>query len=154
MAGRCKDRKESLTNGDLCSEADSDSTSRRLSFLKMVGKGKMKRESMQDHSSQGPEEEPVEEVPEVKPREPLSGKQSTSESEAVHLYSSIQQHTHIPQKKDQIYLSITNEIYIIKQFLFYMCFSFYSHKMFSSLAIYNSCFVIVCVNVIQYFWLF
>jgi len=88
MAGKCKDRKESLTNGDLCSEADSDSTSRRLSFLKMVGKGKMKRESMQDHSSQGPEEEPVEEVPEVKPREPLSGKQSTSESEAVHLYSS------------------------------------------------------------------
>ncbi|XP_067307312.1 tumor necrosis factor alpha-induced protein 2 [Pseudorasbora parva] len=72
MAGKCKDRKESLTNGDLCSEADSDSTSRRLSFLKMVGKGKMKRESMQDHSSQGPEEEPVEEVPEVKPREPLS----------------------------------------------------------------------------------
>lgn len=80
MAGKCKDRKESLTNGDLCSEADSDSTSRRLSFLKMVGKGKMKRESMQDPSSQGPEEEPVEEVPEVKPREPLSGKQSTSES--------------------------------------------------------------------------
>lgn len=102
MAGKCKDRKESLTNGDQCSEADSDSTSRRLSFLKMVGKGKMKRESMQDHSSQGPEEEPVEEVPEVKPREPLSGKQSTSESEAVQLYSSIQQQTHIPQKKDQI----------------------------------------------------
>ncbi|RXN07959.1 tumor necrosis factor alpha-induced 2-like protein [Labeo rohita] len=69
MAGKCK---ESLTNGDLCSETDADSTSRRLSFLKMVGKGKMKRESMQDHSSQGPEEEPVEEVPEVKPREPLS----------------------------------------------------------------------------------
>lgn len=87
MAGKCKDRKESLTNGDLCSEADSDSTSRRLSFLKMVGKGKMKRESMQDHSSQGPEEEPVEEVPEVKPREPLSGKQSTSESEAVQPFS-------------------------------------------------------------------
>uniref|UniRef100_A0A671S6K8 Tumor necrosis factor alpha-induced protein 2-like n=1 Tax=Sinocyclocheilus anshuiensis TaxID=1608454 RepID=A0A671S6K8_9TELE len=68
MAGKCK---ESLTNGDLCSETDPDSTS-RLSFLKMVGKGKMKRESMQDHSSQGPEKEPVEEVPEVKPREPLS----------------------------------------------------------------------------------
>lgn len=87
MAGKCKDRKESLTNGDLCSEADSDSTSRRLSFLKMVGKGKMKRESMQDHSSQGPEEETVEEVPEVKPREPLSGKQSTSEFEAVQPFS-------------------------------------------------------------------
>lgn len=73
IAGKCKDRKENLTNGDLCSETDADSTSRRLSFLKMVGKGKMKRESMQDHSSsQGPEEEPVEEVPEVKPREPLS----------------------------------------------------------------------------------
>ncbi|TRY99679.1 hypothetical protein DNTS_024673 [Danionella cerebrum] len=72
MAGKCKDRKESLTNGDLCSEADSDSTSRRLSFLKLVGMGKIKRESLQDHSSQGPEEEPVEEVPEVKPREPLS----------------------------------------------------------------------------------
>ncbi|XP_051535381.1 tumor necrosis factor alpha-induced protein 2 [Myxocyprinus asiaticus] len=73
MAGKCKDRKESLTNGDLCSETDADSTSRRLSFLKMVGKGKIKRESLQDHSSsQGPEEEPVEEVPEVTPREPLS----------------------------------------------------------------------------------
>uniref|UniRef100_A0A8C1NCI8 Exocyst complex component 3-like 2b n=1 Tax=Cyprinus carpio TaxID=7962 RepID=A0A8C1NCI8_CYPCA len=77
MAGKCKDRMESLTNGDLCSETDADSTSRRLSFMKMVGKGKMKRESMQDHSSQGPEEEPVEEVPEVKPREPLSGNKST-----------------------------------------------------------------------------
>uniref|UniRef100_A0A671LDZ9 Exocyst complex component 3-like 2b n=1 Tax=Sinocyclocheilus anshuiensis TaxID=1608454 RepID=A0A671LDZ9_9TELE len=72
MAGKCKDRMESLTNGDLCSETDADSTSRRLSFMKMVGKGKIKRESMQDHSSQGPEEEPVEGVPEVKPREPLS----------------------------------------------------------------------------------
>ncbi|XP_051522367.1 tumor necrosis factor alpha-induced protein 2-like [Myxocyprinus asiaticus] len=73
MAGKCKDRKESLTNGDMCSEIDADSTSHRLSFLKMVGKGKIKRESLQDHSSSlGPEEEPVEEVPEVKPREPLS----------------------------------------------------------------------------------
>ncbi|XP_051963617.1 tumor necrosis factor alpha-induced protein 2-like [Xyrauchen texanus] len=73
MAGKCKDRKESLNNGDMCSEIDADSTSRRLSFLKMVGKGKIKRESLQDHSSSlGPEEEPVEEVPEVKPREPLS----------------------------------------------------------------------------------
>lgn len=75
IAGKCKDRKETLTNGDQCSETDADTNSRRLSFLKMVGKGKIKRESMQDHSSsQGPEEETVEEVPEVKPREPLSGK--------------------------------------------------------------------------------
>ncbi|KAI4886494.1 hypothetical protein NFI96_024868 [Prochilodus magdalenae] len=75
MAGRCREnnRKESLPNGDLCSESDADSTSRRLSFLKIVGRGKQKRESMADRSaSPGPEEEPVEEVPEVKPREPLS----------------------------------------------------------------------------------
>ncbi|XP_017550298.1 tumor necrosis factor alpha-induced protein 2 [Pygocentrus nattereri] len=75
MAGRCREnnRKESLPNGDLCSESDGDSSSRRLSFLKIVGRGKQKRESMVDHSaSPGPEEEPVEEVPEVKPREPLS----------------------------------------------------------------------------------
>lgn len=77
MAGRCREnnRKESLPNGDLCSESDGDSTSRRLSFLKIVGRGKQKRESMVDRSaSPGPEAEPVEEVPEVKPREPLSGK--------------------------------------------------------------------------------
>ncbi|KAG9265152.1 exocyst complex component 3-like protein 2 [Astyanax mexicanus] len=75
MAGKCREnsRKESLPNGDLCSESDADSTSRRLSFLKIVGRGKQKRESMVDRSaSPGPEEEPVEEVPEVKPREPLS----------------------------------------------------------------------------------
>ncbi|KAL7831811.1 hypothetical protein AOLI_G00293590 [Acnodon oligacanthus] len=75
MAGRCREnnRKESLPNGDLCSESDGDSSSRRLSFLKIVGRGKQKRESMVDRSaSPGPEEEPVEEVPEVKPREPLS----------------------------------------------------------------------------------
>ncbi|MCJ8740040.1 hypothetical protein PDJAM_G00054380 [Pangasius djambal] len=74
MAGRCREslRKESLPNGDLCSESDADSTSRRLSLLKIVGRGK-KRESLVDHSaSPGPEEEPVEEVPVVKPREPLS----------------------------------------------------------------------------------
>ncbi|KAI5626763.1 tumor necrosis factor alpha-induced protein 2 isoform X2 [Silurus asotus] len=74
MAGRCKEslRKESLPNGDLCSESDADSTSRRLSLLKIVGRGK-KRESLIDRSaSPGPEEEPVEEVPVVKPREPLS----------------------------------------------------------------------------------
>ncbi|XP_076832400.1 exocyst complex component 3-like protein 2 [Brachyhypopomus gauderio] len=75
MAGRCREslRKESLPNGDLCSDADSDVTSRRLSFLKIVGRGKQKRESMVERSaSPGPEEDSVEEVPEVKPREPLS----------------------------------------------------------------------------------
>ncbi|XP_028276035.1 tumor necrosis factor alpha-induced protein 2-like [Parambassis ranga] len=69
-------RKESLTNGELnCSESEGDSTSRRLSFMKMVGLGKLgKRESMADHQSQGPEDQPVQEeaVEEVKPREPLS----------------------------------------------------------------------------------
>ncbi|XP_033486520.1 exocyst complex component 3-like protein 2 [Epinephelus lanceolatus] len=79
FAGKYRDtvgsRKESLTNGELnCSESECDSTSRRLSFMKMVGLGKLKRESMNDHSSQGPEEQPVKEevVEEVKPREPLS----------------------------------------------------------------------------------
>lgn len=78
MAGRCREslRKESLPNGDLCSESDADSTSRRLSLLKIVGRGK-KRESLVDRSaSPGPEGELVEEVPIVKPREPLSGKQT------------------------------------------------------------------------------
>lgn len=43
--------------------------------MKMVGLGKLKRESMADRTSQGPEEQPVqEEVDAVKPREPLSGK--------------------------------------------------------------------------------
>lgn len=84
FAGKYRDtlgsRKESLTNGELnCSESECDSTSRRLSFMKMVGLGKLKRESMADHSSQGPEEHPVQEeaVEEVKPREPLSGKKMT-----------------------------------------------------------------------------
>ncbi|XP_067451733.1 tumor necrosis factor alpha-induced protein 2-like [Thunnus thynnus] len=79
FAGKYRDtlssRKESLTNGELnCSESECDTTSRRLSFMKMVGLGKLKRESMADHSSQGPEEQPVKEevVEEVKPREPLS----------------------------------------------------------------------------------
>ncbi|KAJ7990288.1 hypothetical protein DPEC_G00298760 [Dallia pectoralis] len=74
FAGKCREslRKESLTNGDLCSESEGgDSSSRRLSFMKMVGLGKLKRESTADHSSH--EEEVVEEVmEEVKPREPLS----------------------------------------------------------------------------------
>uniref|UniRef100_A0A8C2X1J8 Exocyst complex component 3-like 2b n=1 Tax=Cyclopterus lumpus TaxID=8103 RepID=A0A8C2X1J8_CYCLU len=79
FAGKYRDtlgsRKDSITNGELnCSESECDSTSRRLSFMKMVGLGKTKRESVNDHSSQGPEEQPVqeEEVEEVKPREPLS----------------------------------------------------------------------------------
>ncbi|KAM8769194.1 exocyst complex component 3-like protein 2 isoform 1-T3 [Acanthopagrus schlegelii] len=78
FAGKYRDslssRKEFITNGELnCTESECDSTSRRLSFMKMVGLGK-KKESMADHSSQGPEEQPVKEevVEEVKPREPLS----------------------------------------------------------------------------------
>lgn len=79
FAGKYRDTlssyKDSFTNGELnCSESECDSTSRRLSFMKMVGLGKLKRESMADHSSQGPEEQLVQEevVEEVKPREPLS----------------------------------------------------------------------------------
>ncbi|XP_076592223.1 exocyst complex component 3-like protein 2 [Chaetodon auriga] len=76
FAGKYRDsRKESFINGELnCSESECDSNSRRLSFMKMVGLGKLKRESMNDHSSQGPEEQPVQEevVDAVKPREPLS----------------------------------------------------------------------------------
>lgn len=79
FAGKCREslRKESLPNGELCSESEGgDSSSRRISFMKMVGLGKLKRESMADHSSH--EEEVVEEevAEEVKPREPLSGKDS------------------------------------------------------------------------------
>ncbi|XP_026225660.1 tumor necrosis factor alpha-induced protein 2-like [Anabas testudineus] len=77
FAGKYRDtigsRKE--FNGELnCSESECDSTSRRLSFMKIVGLGKLKRESVPDHSSQGPDEESVQEevVEEVKPREPLS----------------------------------------------------------------------------------
>lgn len=79
FAGKYRDtlgsRKDSSINGELsCADSECDSTSRRLSFMKMVGLGKLKRESMADHSSQGPEEQPVQEeaVEEVKPREPLS----------------------------------------------------------------------------------
>ncbi|XP_062241774.1 tumor necrosis factor alpha-induced protein 2 [Platichthys flesus] len=79
FAGKYRDTlssyKESFTNGELnCPESESDSTSRRLSFMKMVGLGKLKKESMADHLSLGPEEQPVQEevVEEVKPREPLS----------------------------------------------------------------------------------
>ncbi|XP_067103047.1 tumor necrosis factor alpha-induced protein 2 [Osmerus mordax] len=76
LAGKCREslRKESLTNGEPCSESEGDATSRRLSFMKMVGLGGRKRESMAEHSSQGPEEDVLEEEAqeEVKPREPLS----------------------------------------------------------------------------------
>ncbi|XP_034459469.1 tumor necrosis factor alpha-induced protein 2 isoform X2 [Hippoglossus hippoglossus] len=79
FAGKYRDTlssyKESFTNGELNgSESECDSTSRRLSFMKLVGLGKMKKESMADHLSQGPEEQPVQEevLEEVKPREPLS----------------------------------------------------------------------------------
>lgn len=83
FAGKYRDtlgsRKECFTNGELnCSESECDSTSRGLSFMKMVGLGKLKRESMADHVSQGAEEQPVQKevVEEVKPREPLSGKKT------------------------------------------------------------------------------
>ncbi|XP_035009965.1 tumor necrosis factor alpha-induced protein 2 [Hippoglossus stenolepis] len=79
FAGKYRDTlssyKESFTNGELNgSESECDSTSRRLSFMKLVGLGKLKKESMADHLSQGPEEQPVQEevLEEVKPREPLS----------------------------------------------------------------------------------
>ncbi|KAM6958980.1 exocyst complex component 3-like protein 2 [Aplochiton taeniatus] len=79
FAGKCRDslRKDSLSNGgELYPDSEADSTSRRLSFMKLVGLGgKHKRDSPADHcSSQGQEEEVVEEelVEEVKPREPLS----------------------------------------------------------------------------------
>ncbi|XP_047450667.1 tumor necrosis factor alpha-induced protein 2-like [Mugil cephalus] len=79
FAGKYRDtlgsRKESLTNGEMNgTDSECDSTSRRLSFMKMVGLGKLKKESGADHSSQGPEDRPVQEevVEEVKPREPLS----------------------------------------------------------------------------------
>lgn len=82
FAGRYRDtlgsRKEPF-NGELsCSESECDSSSRRLSFMKMVGLGKMKRESMGDRLSMGTEEPLVQEVvEEVKPREPLSGKKTS-----------------------------------------------------------------------------
>lgn len=62
-----------------CMESDCDSVSRRLTFMKMVGLGKLKRESITDRMSQGPEDQPVQEevVEEVKPREPLSGRRAT-----------------------------------------------------------------------------
>lgn len=74
FAGKYRDTispRKDIANGEPnCSESEGDSTSRRLSFMKMVGLGKLKREAVTDHSSQCPEEESVQE--EVKPREPLS----------------------------------------------------------------------------------
>lgn len=76
FAGKYRDsRKETFTNGELnCSESECDTISRRLTFMKMVGLGKLKRESLTDRMSQGPEDQAVQEevVEEVKPREPLS----------------------------------------------------------------------------------
>lgn len=79
FAGKYRDtlgsRKDSFTNSELnCSESECDSSSRRLSFMKMVGLGKQKKESTTDRLSQGTEEQLV--VEEVKPREPLSGKET------------------------------------------------------------------------------
>ncbi|XP_058491016.1 tumor necrosis factor alpha-induced protein 2 [Solea solea] len=79
FAGKYRDTlssyKESF-NGELnCTESECDSTSRRVSFMKMVGRGKLKKESMADRTSQGTEDPSVHEVvvvEEVKPREPLS----------------------------------------------------------------------------------
>lgn len=78
FAGKYRDslgsRKESLINGEPNpSEADGDSSSHRLSFMKMVGLGKLKRESGAERSSQGAEEQQEQqEEAQVKPREPLS----------------------------------------------------------------------------------
>lgn len=75
FAGRYRDsRKESFTSTDLNSEMECDSSSRRQSFMKMVGLGKLKKESMADRSSFSTEEQEVQQKEEeVKPREPLSG---------------------------------------------------------------------------------
>lgn len=76
FAGRYRDsRKESFTSTDLNSETECDSSSRRQSFMKMVGLGKLKKESsMADRSSFSTEEQEVQQKEEeVKPREPLSG---------------------------------------------------------------------------------
>ncbi|XP_061682911.1 tumor necrosis factor alpha-induced protein 2 [Syngnathoides biaculeatus] len=79
FAGKYRDtlsfRKETLANGDTnCSESEGDSSSRRLSFMKMVGLGKTKRELGADPSSQAAEDQAARKEPEVevKPREPLS----------------------------------------------------------------------------------
>ncbi|XP_056140763.1 exocyst complex component 3 [Lampris incognitus] len=72
ITGRRKqERRESLPCGDLSKDSEAEAH-QRLSFLKMVSLGKLKRESMSDRGSQEAEEETVEEEPAVKSREPLS----------------------------------------------------------------------------------
>ncbi|KAM8905308.1 exocyst complex component 3-like protein 2 isoform 2-T3 [Spinachia spinachia] len=78
FAGKYRDtlgsRKDSMAKGEpSCLESECDSASRRLSFMKMVGLGKAKRESANEHPAGAPEgREDVEVVEELKPREPLS----------------------------------------------------------------------------------
>lgn len=74
FAGRYRDSHREAA-GELHPEAEADSSSRRQSFMKMVGLGKLKRESMPERSSLGTQEQEVQpRVEELKPREPLSGK--------------------------------------------------------------------------------
>lgn len=73
FTGRRKEqRRESLPCGDLSTDSEVEA-SRQPSFLRIVSLGKLKRESMSDKTSQEAEEETVEEEPELKTREPLSG---------------------------------------------------------------------------------
>lgn len=78
LAGRRKEseRRDSLPTGDLSTEIDEDSR-RRPSFLRMVSLSKLRRDSLTNNSSQGSEQELVEEEQPVKRREPLSGKLCT-----------------------------------------------------------------------------
>lgn len=74
FAGRYRD-KDPPTAPELRPDSEGDASSRRQSFMKMVGLGKLKRDSAADRSSLGTEEPDVQpKVEEVKPREPLSGK--------------------------------------------------------------------------------
>lgn len=74
FAGRYRDsHKEPPT--DLHPDSEADSSSRRQSLMKMVGLGKLRREPTADRSSLGTEDQEVQpKVAQVKPREPLSGK--------------------------------------------------------------------------------
>lgn len=74
FAGRYRDR-DPPTAIELHADSETDSSSRRQSFMKMVGLGKLKREPTADRSSLSTEEPEVQpKVEELKPREPLSGK--------------------------------------------------------------------------------
>lgn len=82
FAGKYRDplgsRRDGVSNGEPgCSESEADSVSRRLSFMKMVGLGKAKREAATERQPQAGEEpaQCEEAVEEVKPREPLSGEE-------------------------------------------------------------------------------